>query len=107
MPGIPSHARIRSWSRWKLLAAGGLILAAAVMVRPAPASADVDEPSAEEMQRIEKALKRSGFKTWGDVESEDNGRLWKVEDALAADGNTYTILLSAGNVRVLLRTPEG
>lgn len=67
--------------------ASGWILAATLVVVPAAAPlADDDRPSPEERARIETTLRGMGFVRWGEIEREDGGRAWEVDDARAADG---------------------
>jgi len=62
-----------------------------------------DRPSPDERTRIEAALKSLGFTTWGEIEKEDEGRAWEIEDARGADGREYEIKLSVRDLREISR----
>jgi hypothetical protein len=82
-----------------------LRLSAAVLalaLSTAPALAD-ERPSAEERTRIEAVLRERGFQSWGEIERENNGREWEVDDARHADGRKYDLHLATDDLRELSR----
>ncbi|BBK32004.1 hypothetical protein STHU_26380 [Allostella humosa] len=62
-----------------------------------------DDPSPEQRTRIEAVLQQMGFTSWGDIEREDDGRVWEVDDARGADGRKYDLKLSGTDLRELSR----
>ena len=82
------------------LLAGGLIVTPTLVAR-----AD-DAPSPEERTRIEAALTALGFVSWGEIEREDDGRVWEVDDARLADGREFDLKLAADDLRELSREPD-
>lgn len=76
--------------------------ALAILVTAVPAFAD-DRPSPEERTRIEMQLRERGFQTWGEIERENAGREWEVEDARHADGRKYDLRLATEDLRELSR----
>ena len=83
-------------------AAFAALLAATALPLAAPALAG-DNPTAEERPRIEAALRQLGFVSWDDIEKEDNGRVWEVDDAKLADGTKFDVKLSADDLREISR----
>lgn len=84
------------------LLVAALTLAAVVATPIAGARAD-DDPSPQERARIEAALRQMGFTSWEDIEREDDGRVWEIDDARAPDGHKYDLKLSAGDLREVSR----
>lgn len=68
----------------------------------AAAQAD-DDPTPQERTQIEAALRQMGFTSWDDIEREDDGRVWEVDDARGADGHKYDLKLSVGDLREISR----
>ncbi|BBK43325.1 hypothetical protein STVA_33450 [Allostella vacuolata] len=62
-----------------------------------------DDPTPAERARIEAALRTLGFVSWDDIEREDGGRKWEIDDAVAADGTKWDLELAADDLRVLKR----
>jgi len=67
----------------------------------APAAHADDRPSPEERSRIEASLRQLGFVSWGDIEREDGGRRWEVDDARMPDGTKYDLELASDDLRVI------
>ncbi|SDD95054.1 PepSY domain-containing protein [Belnapia rosea] len=83
------------------------ILAAALAVLPTAAPrADDDRPSPEERVRIEAALRGLGFVRWGEIERENDGRAWEIDDARNAEGRQYDLKLAADDLRELWRRED-
>lgn len=70
-----------------------------------PAVAD-ERPSSEERTRIEATLRERGFQHWGEIERENGGRDWEVEDARHSDGRKYELRLSGDDLRELARRQD-
>lgn len=80
------------------LAAGAALLA---VLLAAPVARADERPSPEERSRIEAALRQLGFASWGEIEREDGGRAWEVDDARRSDGTKYDLELAADDLRVI------
>ncbi|WP_206363628.1 PepSY domain-containing protein [Sphingomonas crocodyli] len=65
------------------------LIAAAVA---SPALADRG-PSREEAAAIAAKLTEAGFKSWNKVEFDEDGPIWKVDDARTIEGKTYDLQL--------------
>lgn len=77
--------------------------ALAVALLSAPAACADERPSPEERARIEAALRDRGFGSWGEIERENGGREWEVDDARHDDGRKYDLRLAAEDLRELSR----
>ncbi|MEN0075314.1 MAG: PepSY domain-containing protein [Paracraurococcus sp.] len=58
-----------------------------------------DAPTAAERKRIEGVLQQRGYVRWKEIEREDGGKTWEVDDAYTADGKRYDLRLSADDLR--------
>ena len=65
-----------------------------------------DAPTAAEQARIETVLRERGFVRWKEIEREDDGRTWEVDDAYTADGRRFDLRLSADTLREISRHAE-
>ncbi|ROQ01623.1 YpeB-like protein with putative protease inhibitory function [Stella humosa] len=81
----------------------GAAALAAMLSWPTAAPLAGDDPSPEQRTRIEAVLQQMGFTSWGDIEREDDGRVWEVDDARGADGRKYDLKLSGTDLRELSR----
>lgn len=86
--------------RMATLSAG--LLLAGLLAMPIVAHAN-DDPTPEERIRIEAALRDLGFVSWDDIEREDDGRVWEVDDARLPDGTKFDLKLAADDLRVIER----
>ena len=75
----------------------GLSASAALADRP---------PTPEERAAIEAKLKAEGYTRWESIELEDDGSVWEVDDAVAADGREYDLELKPGSLEILRRDPD-
>lgn len=82
------------------LAAAGTALVAAT-----PALAD-RAPTATEAAAIEKAVRAAGFVSWEEVELDDDGPYWEVDDARMPDGKRYDLKLRPGSYEIVKREVE-
>ena len=82
-----------------------LLLSALVALVPQSARAD-RKPTSEERSVIERVLRSQGYQRWGDIEIEDNGRVWEIDAALARNGRRYDLKLSAETFEVIGRTRD-
>lgn len=65
-----------------------------------------DAPTPAEQARIEAVLRERGFVRWKEIEREDDGRTWEVDDAYTADGRRFDLRLSADTLREISRHAE-
>ena len=89
----------------RLLCMALLVGVAAILPAGAP-RADDDEPTADERTRIEAALRGLGFASWGEIEREDDGRAWKIDDARLADGKEFEVKLAADGLHEIEREQD-
>ena len=82
-----------------------LLLSALVALVPQSARAD-RKPTSEERSVIERVLRSQGYQRWGDIEIEDNGRIWEIDAALARNGRRYDLKMSAETFEVIRRTRD-
>lgn len=80
-------------------------LATSLLVAAPIAMAD-DRPNPEERTRIEAALRQMGFVSWSEIEREDGGRVWEVDDARMPDGSKFDLRLAANDLREIERKPD-
>ena len=71
----------------------------------APALAD-RAPTAAERTALEKTLRAAGFTSWEEVELDDDGPYWEVDDARMADGKRYDLKLKPGTLEIVKRDLE-
>ncbi|MBX3582339.1 MAG: PepSY domain-containing protein [Rhizobiaceae bacterium] len=80
-----------------------LVIPAVLLASPALADR---APTPEERSAIEEKLRAEGFTKWEDIELEDDGSVWEVDDAVGADGREYDLELRAGTLEILERDPD-
>ena len=79
--------------------------AAAFLVSAAgPALADERMPTAEELAKIEAALKAAGYVGWDEIELETGG--WEIDDARDADGNQFDLMLDPKTLEIISKQKE-
>jgi len=61
-----------------------VVIAASGALTGTPALADRG-PNASERAAIERVLKANGFATWEEIELDDDGPVWEVDDARTRD----------------------
>lgn len=79
-----------------LAALGGALLFAS------PALADRG-PNDAERAAIERVLRAGGFERWEEIELDDDGPRWEVDDARAADGKRYDLKIDPNSLRIVRR----
>ena len=82
------------------------ILAAAALTGIAVPALAERAPTAEERAAIEAKLAAEGFTRWESIELEDDGSVWEVDDAVAADGREYDLDLKPGTYEILKRDAD-
>jgi uncharacterized membrane protein YkoI len=68
----------------------------------APSMAD-RKPTTEERARIESVLREQGFTRWDEIEFDEDGKAWEVDDAVSADGRKYDLKLDPNNLSIIKR----
>jgi hypothetical protein len=63
------------------------------VLSPVPALAD-RAPTADELARLEEVLHAAGYRSWEEIEWDDDGH-WEVDDAVDADGREWDLKLDA------------
>ncbi|MGF1631873.1 MAG: hypothetical protein ACFCUT_20545 [Kiloniellaceae bacterium] len=83
-----------------------LIVAMSVTVFDA-ALADRD-PTTEERQVIENALRAAGFTSWEEIEFDDDhddDQVWEIDDAIGADGIEYDLKMDR-SFNIIEKSPD-
>lgn len=81
----------------------------AVALAASPALADRD-PTPQERGEIERLLRTNGFVSWEEIELDDDGPYWEVDDARTAtdakagNGRKYDLKISADRKRIVKRS---
>lgn len=76
------------------------VAAAALALTATPALAD-RPPNAEELQKITAALKAAGYVSWEEIELDDDGPYWDIDDARKADGSKWDVKLRPTTLGIL------
>jgi hypothetical protein len=71
----------------------------------APAVAD-RPPTDRERAAIEIALRDAGFDRWEEIELDDDGPYWEVDDARTADGRRFDVKIDPRSIRIVRRQPD-
>lgn len=79
------------------------ILISAALVLPAKADR---APTAEELAKIEAALKKEGFTKWEEIEYEEDDREIEVDDAVDANGKVFDLELDPKTLAITDRREE-
>jgi len=77
----------------------GLVLTAGVLVS-GQVLAD-RPPTPEERSRIETFLHNQGFTRWGNIELDEDGDVWEIDDAFASDGRKYDLKLDPDTLAII------
>lgn len=70
-----------------------------------PAFAD-RPPSAKERASLERVLKTAGFINWEEIELDDDGPLWEVDDARTRDGKRFDLKIDPRTLRIVKRSRD-
>ncbi|MBL8646216.1 MAG: PepSY domain-containing protein [Sphingosinicella sp.] len=74
--------------------------AAALIGLSTPAFAD-RQATATEIEKIVPVLKAAGYVSWEEIELDDDGPLFEVDDARKADGSKWDVKLSASDFQIV------
>lgn len=77
-----------------------IIVPAAMLAAATPALAD-RAPSADEAKAIAAKLQSLGYTTWEEIEYDDDGPVWEIDDARKTDGKRYDVKLSPNGLGVI------
>ena len=88
----------------KLIAMG--VVAAATLGLAAPALAEDRPPTAAERNQLEEALTAAGFVSWEEIELDDDGPYWDVDDARTENGQRYDLKLNPQTMEIISRDLE-
>lgn len=81
---------------WTMAALGSLLGVAT------PALAD-RAPTASERTAIERVLRQAGFVSWEQIELDDDGPRWEVDDARTRAGVRYDVKIDPRTLRIVKR----
>jgi hypothetical protein len=73
---------------------------AGAVLLSAPARAD-RAPDSAERGAIERLLRSHGYVSWEEVELDDDGPRWEVDDARAQDGRRFDIKIDPRTMRIV------
>ena len=77
-------------------------LASAAASAATPALAD-RPPTPQERAAVEQGLRANGFVSWEEIELDDDGPRWEIDDAVARDGQRYDVELDVRTLRIVRR----
>jgi uncharacterized membrane protein YkoI len=77
-----------------------LFAAAAAALIAAPAWAD-RAPTAAERSAIEAKVRAAGYVSWEEIELDDDGPHWEVDDARKRDGKRYDLKLQVRTLKIV------
>jgi uncharacterized membrane protein YkoI len=63
-------------------------------------------PDAQERAAIEQVLLDAGYTRWDEIELDDNGSVWDVDDAIGPDGREYDVDLDADTLEIVSERPD-
>lgn len=85
----------------KMFAAVALTSALALAATPALADR---APNPQERAAVERVLRANGFVSWEEIELDDDGPRWEIDDAVARDGKRYDVELDPRTLRIVRRS---
>ena len=88
----------------KFIAIG--VVAVATLGLAMPAFAEDRPPTAAERTQLEQALQAAGFVSWEEVELDDDGPYWDVDDARTENGQRYDLKLNPVTMEIIERDLE-
>jgi hypothetical protein len=81
-----------------------VVAAGSTLVIAAPASAD-RPPDAKERAAVEKVLRANGFVSWEEIELDDDGPRWEIDDARTSDAaqGRFDVKIDPGTMKIVRR----
>lgn len=83
-----------------------LSIATVLAVTAAPALAVDRTPNAAETVALKQRMAGLGYVSWEEVELDDDGPYWDIDDARKADGTKFDVRLAPGSLKLLRATPD-
>ena len=74
----------------------------ALALTAGPAFAD-RPPTDRERAALERMLREAGFERWEEIELDDDGPYWEVDDARSSDGQRYDLKVDPRSIRIVRR----
>ncbi|TRW17798.1 PepSY domain-containing protein [Glacieibacterium frigidum] len=71
-----------------------IVLLATTLAVATPALADDRAPNAAETVALKKRMASLGYVSWEEVELDDDGPYWEIDDARKADGKRFDVRLA-------------
>lgn len=82
----------------KIMAAIALTGALALVATPAFAD---QAPNPQERAAVARVLRANGFVGWEQIELNDGGPRWEIDDAVSRDGKRYDVELDPRTLRIV------
>lgn len=79
------------------------ISTAILLLTASPAAAADRPPTGAERAAVERVLRGGGFVSWEDIELDDDGPYWDVDDARIPDGRRYDVKIDPRSMRIIRR----
>ncbi len=77
-----------------------MIAALSMLFLSTPALAD-RAPNAEEAEKLAARLNSLGYVSWEEIELDDDGPYWEIDDARKQDGSRWDIKLSPDTLEII------
>lgn len=75
----------------------------ALLLAASPAAAADRPPTQAERAAVERVLRAGGFVSWEEIELDDDGPRWEVDDARVANGTRYDVKIDPRSMRIVRR----
>lgn len=75
----------------------------AIIFAASPALAD-RAPNPQERAAVERVLRANGFVSWEEIELDNDGPRWEIDDAVGRDGRRYDVELDPRTLRIVSRS---
>lgn len=75
---------------------------AVIALAASPALAD-RPPNDGERAALERVLRANGFASWDEIELDDDGPRWEIDDARTANGQRYDVKIDPRTLRIVRR----
>ncbi len=83
-----------------------LMIAAIAMALPTGHALADRQPNDEELGDLTAELEKSGYVSWEEIELDDDGPYWEVDDARRSDGSRWDLKLSVDKFTVIKKDRE-
>lgn len=75
----------------------------ALLLAASPLAAADRSPTQAERTAVERVLRAGGFVSWEEIELDDDGPHWDVDDARIANGTRYDVKIDPRSMRIVRR----